>query len=201
MTDEQTLTGEQESLYTRLGGYDAIYVFAAEALKKAMVHPAIGHIWAHIGESTFYKEHINMVEFLAQHWGGNVRYRGRDMVTVHRGMGLTDEHWSAMFDCLEECYEQFGIAQELRVARCRLEPLTHVQQPLVHPAEQRLILRGLDRVHDHPLRLGIRSGKPCLSESPRPTNESSPSRAWVCNRTGERVEERGRRRGTESAHS
>lgn len=108
------MTDQQDSLYTRLGGYDAIYVFAAEALKKAMAHPAIGHIWAHRSESSFYTEHINFVDFLAQHWGGNVRYRGRDMVTVHRGMGLTDDHWSAIFDCLDACYEQFDVPPELR---------------------------------------------------------------------------------------
>ena len=108
------MTDEKPSLYTRLGGYDAIYVFAGESLKKAMMHPDIGHIWAHMSESTFYKEHINFVDFLCEHWGGNVRYRGRDMITTHRGMGLTDKHWNAMFDCMEECYDQFGLPTELR---------------------------------------------------------------------------------------
>ena len=108
------MTQQQESLYSRLGGYDNIYAFGGEALKKAMAHPAIGHIWAHMSESTFYKEHINFVDFLAEHWGGNARYRGRDMITAHRGMGLTDEHWAAMFDCLRDTYEQFGLPQELR---------------------------------------------------------------------------------------
>ena len=36
------------------------------------------------------------------------------MVTAHRGMGLTEVHWKAMFDCLEECYEEFALPQELR---------------------------------------------------------------------------------------
>src|ERR1700760_365873 len=112
MSDENPPPGE--SLYPRLGGYDAIYVFAAESLKKAMAHPDIGHIWAHMSESTFHKEHINFVDFLCQHWGGNTRYRGRDMVTTHRGMGLTEVHWNAMFDCMAECYDQFGPPQELR---------------------------------------------------------------------------------------
>lgn len=104
----------QPSLYERLGGYDAIFVFAGAALKKAMAHPDIGHIWAHMSESTFYKEHINFVDFLSAQWGGNVRYRGRDMVTAHRGMGLTEVHWNAMFDCLYACYDDFGLPQGLR---------------------------------------------------------------------------------------
>jgi hemoglobin len=67
-----------------------------------------------MSESTFFKEHINFVDFLSAHWGGNVRYRGRDMVTAHRGMGLTDVHWKAMFECLDACYEDFNLAPELR---------------------------------------------------------------------------------------
>ncbi len=106
---------QKASLYTRLGGYDAIYQFAAAALRKAMEHPAIGHIWDHMSESTFFKEHINFVDFLSAQWGGNVMYRGRDMVTAHRGMGLNEEHWKAMFDCLEQCYEEFALPQDLRV--------------------------------------------------------------------------------------
>ncbi|MGW4337475.1 group I truncated hemoglobin [Rhodococcus koreensis] len=111
---DSSSTDPQPSLYERLGGYDAIYIFAAEALKKGMAHPDIGHIWAHMSESTFYKEHINFVDFLSAQWGGNVRYRGRDMLTAHRGMGLTEVHWNAMFDCLYECYDQIGLPQGLR---------------------------------------------------------------------------------------
>lgn len=36
-------TDAKSSLYERLGGYDIIYIFAAEALKKAISHPNIGH--------------------------------------------------------------------------------------------------------------------------------------------------------------
>lgn len=105
---------DKPSLYERVGGYDGIYHFAAASLRKAMAHPDIGHIWGHMSESTFHKEHINFVDFLAAHWGGNVKYRGRDMITAHRGMGLTDVHWQAMFDCMEECYEEFDVAQDVR---------------------------------------------------------------------------------------
>lgn len=107
-------TASEPSLYERLGGYDAIYAFAAEALKKAMAHPDIGHIWAHVSESSFYREHDNFVEFLCAQWGGKVRYRGRDMVTAHRGMGLTEVHWRGMFDCIYETYDQFDLPQDLR---------------------------------------------------------------------------------------
>lgn len=113
-TTQAAAANATPTLYTRLGGYDAIYQFAAAALRKAMEHPDIGYIWAHMSESTFQKEHINFVDFLSAQWGGNVMYRGRDMVTTHRGMGLTEKHWKAMFDCLYACYDEFGLPPDLR---------------------------------------------------------------------------------------
>ena len=114
MNDTAGAADSRPTLSTRLGGYDAIYQFAAAALRKAMEHPDIGHIWNHMSESTFQKEHINFVDFLSAQWGGNVMYRGRDMITAHRGMGLTEVHWKAMFDCLEDCYRAFGLPAELQ---------------------------------------------------------------------------------------
>lgn len=38
----------------------------------------------------------------------------RSPLTAHRGMGLTEVHWNAKLDCLYECYDQFGLPQELR---------------------------------------------------------------------------------------
>ena len=104
---------QKASLYERLGGYDAIHKFAGEILKTCMKHPDIGHIWSHMSESTFMKEHINFVDFLAVHWGGNAQYRGRDMVTAHRGMGLTEVHWNAVLESLDECYAKYGVPQDI----------------------------------------------------------------------------------------
>ncbi|MBL6751916.1 MAG: group 1 truncated hemoglobin [Nevskia sp.] len=142
MNDPGTAVDSQPSLYMRLGGYDAIYKFAAAALRIAMAHPYIGHIWSHMSEPTFMKEHINFVDYLSAQWGGNVLYRGRDMVTAHRGMGLTDVHWKAMFECLEACYNDFGIPQDVRVEINatfeRFKPAvigspTYLDVVLVHP--------------------------------------------------------------------
>ena len=114
MSEMQSAQPPKPSLYERLGGYDAIYTFAGEILRTCMRHPDIGQIWAHASESSFQKEHINFVDFLSQHWGGNAVYRGRDMVTAHRGMGLTEVHWKAVFECIDECYERYAVPDDIR---------------------------------------------------------------------------------------
>lgn len=35
------------------------------------------------------------------------------MVTAHRGMGLTEVHWQATLDCLNECYNDYNLAPDL----------------------------------------------------------------------------------------
>jgi hemoglobin len=118
MTEEVQTSqqGEQQepSLYERLGGYDVIYEFAGVVLKRAMENPVIGHYWDHATEQSLYKEHINFVDFLASSWGGKAVYRGHDMVTAHRGMGVTKEHFEAVFDVVEGCYDEYDLPQDLR---------------------------------------------------------------------------------------
>ena len=36
------------------------------------------------------------------------------MVTAHRGMGLTEVHWKAVFESIDECYENFDVPQDIR---------------------------------------------------------------------------------------
>ena len=36
------------------------------------------------------------------------------MVTAHRGMGLTEVHWKAVFEAIDECYENFNVPQDIR---------------------------------------------------------------------------------------
>ena len=86
---------QKPSLYERLGGYDAVYAFAGEVLKTCMKHPDIGHIWAHVSESSFQKEHINFVDFLCKHWGGNTTATA---VRDHGFIALTSGWKTAVYD-------------------------------------------------------------------------------------------------------
>lgn len=101
MTTSPAQSVKQASLYERVGGYEAIYRMAANGLRRAMQDPVIGRYWQHMSESSFKREHINFVDFLVAQWGGPDNYRGRDMITTHRGMGITDEHWDALMNCIE----------------------------------------------------------------------------------------------------
>jgi hemoglobin len=78
-----------------------------------MKHPDIGHIWAHV-RIVIPERAYQLSSIFCKHWGGNTVYRGRDMVTAHRGMGLTEVHWKAVFESIDECYENFNVPQDIR---------------------------------------------------------------------------------------
>ncbi len=104
----------KESLYERLGGYEAIFIFAEDVLARLMDNDELGHIWDHMSQDRVFKEHQNFVDWLCEHWGGPMMYRGRDLESVHRGMGITERYWDILFEKLDDAYEKFGTAQDLR---------------------------------------------------------------------------------------
>ena len=99
---------EKETLYARLGGYEAIYAFAEDVIARLMDNEETGVFWDHMSQDRVFKEHQNFADWLCQNWGGPMMYRGRDLVTVHKGMGITERHWKILFDKIDEAYEKFG---------------------------------------------------------------------------------------------
>jgi len=106
---------EQASLYDRLGGMEALWTISQTVVKRCMLDPTIGHIWDHLTEDVVQKEIEHFVDWMSDYWGGPVKYTGRDLTTVHRGMGITEEYWDALFAIIDQCYEDFDVAPDIRV--------------------------------------------------------------------------------------
>ena len=102
------------TLYERLGGYDAVYAFIEYAIAKLMARHDVGKVWQHMSEDRVKLELQNFCDFVSAHWGGPAVYRGRDMVSAHRGMGITEAHWQELLEVLDESYEHFQLAEDLR---------------------------------------------------------------------------------------
>ena len=97
MVKPQALPPQRASLYERLGGYDAIAAIAATArnlLPRLQADPQLGRFWAHRGTDGILREQQLLIDFLCQSAGGPLYYRGRDMVTTHRGMRITAADWN-----------------------------------------------------------------------------------------------------------
>lgn len=91
---------EQSTLYTRLGGYDAIAAVANDLLPRLIADTQLGRFWAHRGTDGVLREKQLLIDFLCACAGGPMYYRGRDMATAHRGMKIDTGDWERFLDHL-----------------------------------------------------------------------------------------------------
>ena len=103
---EQT---KEPTLYTRLGGYDAIAAVANDLLPRLMADAQLGRFWQHRGEDGVQREKQLLIDFLCASAGGPLYYRGRDMVTAHRGMGINESDWARFLTHVQATLDKFSV--------------------------------------------------------------------------------------------
>src|SRR5205823_13949856 len=84
-----------DTLYARLGGYDAIAAVADDLLARLQADAQLGRFWHHRGEDGLRREKQLLVNFLCASAGGPMYYTGRDMKISHRGLGISESDWQA----------------------------------------------------------------------------------------------------------
>lgn len=88
--------GTERSLYTRLGGYDAIAAVVDSLLERLHADRQLGRFWTSPRSvDTSRRERQLAVDFIAGAAGGPTFYLGRDMKTAHAGMGITRSDYQA----------------------------------------------------------------------------------------------------------
>jgi hemoglobin len=88
-----------DTLYHRLGGYDAIVAVVDDLLARLKADAQLGRFWQHRGEDGVLRERQLLINFLCSSAGGPLMYVGRDMKTAHKGMGINDGDWQAYRSC------------------------------------------------------------------------------------------------------
>lgn len=107
----------KDSLYLRLGGYDAIAAVTDDFVGRLLGDPMFERFFA--GFSTDSKKHVrqDLVDFLCEKTGGPCFYLGRDMKTAHTGIGITKAEWDRSLVLFSETLAAFKVpdaeAQEL----------------------------------------------------------------------------------------
>src|SRR6266478_3493530 len=87
----------KDSLYSRLGGYDAIAAVADDLLPRLRSDPRLQRFWTSPRSiDTNNRERQLLVDFISASAGGPTIYLGRDMKTSHKGMGIDQEDYSAL---------------------------------------------------------------------------------------------------------
>jgi hemoglobin len=96
----QSTSDLPESLFERLGGTNGITLIVDDVIEAHMKNPVIKDIFAPLRENperlAAIREHT--IEFFCAGSGGAVEYKGRDMVTTHKGMNITSEQYIYVVD-------------------------------------------------------------------------------------------------------
>jgi hemoglobin len=100
------------SLYTRLGGYDAIAAVSDDFIARLAADKQLARFL--VGMSDNSKAHLRqlVVDLLCQATGGPCVYIGRDMKTAHKGLGITGSDWDLSVKALVASLDKFKVPQK-----------------------------------------------------------------------------------------
>jgi hemoglobin len=100
---------DTQTLYARLGGYDAIAAVANELVSRLRADTLLGRFWANRGDDGIQREIQLLIDFLCHSAGGPLLYTGRDMKISHKGMQISETDWSALMLHLNATLDHFQV--------------------------------------------------------------------------------------------
>jgi hemoglobin len=98
-----------ESLYKRLGGYDAVAAVTDDFLNRLATDPQMGRFFQGLSTSSVTKTRQHIVDFLCQATGGPCAYHGRDMKTAHAGLKISKADWDLSVKLLTATLDKFQV--------------------------------------------------------------------------------------------
>jgi len=110
--DKTTTETKEKSLYQRLGGYDAIAAVSDDFLDRLGKSKVVGRFLVGLSDDSKGKLRQHFVEFLCNATGGSCVYMGRDMKTVHKGLGINEEDWKESVKLLIETLDKFKVPEK-----------------------------------------------------------------------------------------
>jgi len=99
----------QDSLYKRLGGYDALAAVTDDFIGRLATDPKEGRFFVGLSTDSKIRVRQHVVDFLCVAAGGPCKYTGRDMVTAHTGLGITEEDWTISVQALQATLNKFKV--------------------------------------------------------------------------------------------
>lgn len=97
------------SLYSRLGGYDAVTAVVNDLLPRLIADRQLGRFWANRGADGMQREKQLLINFIVNAAGGPLMYTGRDMVVSHKGMKISESDWRVFMGHLHATLDKFKL--------------------------------------------------------------------------------------------
>jgi hemoglobin len=104
-----------DSLYKRLGGYDAIAAVVDDLQQRLGNDSLLGRYWfARRSLENDRRVRQLTIDYIAAAAGGPTFYLGRDMVAAHPGMGLTKDDYAAFTRHVMATLDKFKVTEPER---------------------------------------------------------------------------------------
>jgi hemoglobin len=107
-----TMEMKEKSLYTRLGGYDALAGVTDDFLGRLLKDKMFAKFFVGASNDSKKKIRQHIVDFLCVATGGPCIYTGRDMKTVHEGLMITKDEWDASVKHLTATLDKFKVPEK-----------------------------------------------------------------------------------------
>src|ERR1051326_6643923 len=105
-------TNSQESLYKRLGGYDAIAAVTDDFIGRLATNKDLSRFFVGLSDDSKTKIRQHIVDFLCAKSGGPCAYVGRSMKDTHKGLKITEADWNTSAGLLAETFKKFNVPKK-----------------------------------------------------------------------------------------
>jgi len=99
------------TLYTRLGEKPAIEAVIDKFLANVVADARINARFSHLDGAGVAKLRGHLIDQVCNATGGPCQYTGKDMVTVHTGMNITEDEFNALVDDLVKALDELGVKE------------------------------------------------------------------------------------------
>ena len=99
----------EQSLYQRLGGYDAIAAATDDLLARLQGDPRLHDYWKGASNDTQRRARQLIVDFMVEASGGPAYYTGRSMKSSHDGMHIDEGDWDVFMRHAAATLDHFGV--------------------------------------------------------------------------------------------
>jgi hemoglobin len=103
---------KEKSLYERLGGYDAVAKVVDEFIKRLGEDKQLSRFVVGLSTDSKQKLRQHVLNLFCNKTGGPCLYTGRDMRTVHTGLGITESDWELAAKHLAEALDQYKVPKK-----------------------------------------------------------------------------------------
>jgi hemoglobin len=103
---------KEKSLYSRLGGYDALAAVTDDFLDRLEKSKTLGRFFTGLSDDSAVKLRQHVIDFLCMATGGPCKYGGRDIKVVHTGLEITEADWDENVKLLKETLAKFNVPEK-----------------------------------------------------------------------------------------